>query len=78
MLNNMVLKTFNVADETYSKFASICKSNGMSMSKQVDLFMESFVKEEPIARKEYLEKLSKIRAKSSLRVGSLEDFKKRY
>jgi len=74
----MVLKTFNVAEDTFSQFSSICKSNGISMSKQVDLFIESFVKEEPQARKEYLEKLAKIRAKSSLMVGSLEDFKKRY
>ena len=56
----MVLKTFNVSEETYSKFSRFCKSNGISMSKQIDNFMESFL-EEPVAKPEYLKKLDRIR-----------------
>ncbi len=57
----MVLKTFNVQEEVYKKFSSFCKEFGISMSKQVEMFMENFISKEPEAKKEYLEKLEKIR-----------------
>ena len=57
----MVLKTFSVQEEVYHKFSSFCKDRGMSMSKQVEMFMESIVQDEPEAKKEYLEKLDRIR-----------------
>ncbi len=57
----MVLKTFNVQEEVYKKFSSFCKELGISMSKQIDMFMENFISKEPEAKKEYLEKLEKIR-----------------
>ena len=57
----MVLKTFNVQAEVYDKFSSFCKEHGISMSKQVEFFMESVVEEEPEAKKEYLRKLDRIR-----------------
>ncbi len=57
----MVLKTFNVSEDVYSKFSGFCKEHGISMSKQVELFMRSQVEEEPEAKKEYLEKLARIR-----------------
>ena len=57
----MAIKTFNVSEETYKKFSGYCKDHGLSMSKQIDLFMKSQVEEEPKARKEYLEKLERIR-----------------
>ena len=47
----MVLKTFNVEEETYNKFSSFCKGNGISMSRQIDFFMRSVVEEEPEAKK---------------------------
>jgi antitoxin component of RelBE/YafQ-DinJ toxin-antitoxin module len=56
----MAIKTFNVDEETYAKFSSYCKDLGLSMSKQVDMFMKSQIEEEPVARKEYLEKLDRI------------------
>lgn len=74
----MVLKTFNVQAEVYDKFSRCCKSVGMSMSKQIELFMERFIEEEPVARKEYLEKLEKIRRGKFTRVGTIEDFRKLY
>ncbi len=74
----MVLKTFNLEADVYDKFSKLCKSYGMSMSRQVEAFMESFVAEEPIARKEYLEKLERIRRQKSIKIGTIEDFKKRY
>lgn len=57
----MVLKTFNLQENTYSKFSKLCKEHGISMSKQVEIFMQSMVEEEPKAKKEYLEKLERIR-----------------
>jgi len=57
----MVLKTFNVQEEVYKKFSSFCKEHGISMSKQIELFMESQIEDEPEAKKEYLEKLERIR-----------------
>ena len=57
----MVLKTFNVSEAVYEKFSRFCKEHGVSMSKQVDFFMASQVESEPIARKEYIERLEKIR-----------------
>ena len=67
----MVLKTFNVQEAVYKKFSYFCKGHGVSMSKQVEMFMESVVEEEPEAKKEYLEKLDRIRKGKFIRVESL-------
>jgi|TARA_B100000315_G_C14090524_1_gene369016 antitoxin component of RelBE/YafQ-DinJ toxin-antitoxin module len=74
----MVLKTFNVQEEVYKKFSSFCKSLGISMSKQVEIFMESMVEEEPKAKQEYLEKLERIRKQKTIHIGSLDNFRARY
>jgi len=57
----MVLKTFNVQEETYHKFSHFCKEHGISMSKQIELFMRMIIETEPEAKKEYLKKLERIR-----------------
>ena len=69
----MVLKTFNVQEEVYSKFSHFCKEHGISMSKQIQIFMESQVEEEPEAKKEYLEKLERIRKVKFIRVKSFAE-----
>ena len=74
----MTLKTFNLDDETYKRFSEFCKENGLSMSKQVDIFIKSQLEEEPEVRKEYLKKLERIRKGKFINVGNIEDFKKRY
>ncbi|MBU1201160.1 MAG: hypothetical protein KJ583_01630 [Nanoarchaeota archaeon] len=74
----MSIKSFNVEEETYKKFSEYCKGSGLSMSKQIDFFMKSVVEEEPEARKEYLDKLNKIRKEKSIHIGGLDAFKKRY
>ena len=66
----MVLKTFNVEEDVYNEFSSFCKSNGISMSKQVDNFMRSFMTDKPEIRPEYLQKLEKIRKGNFRRVGN--------
>lgn len=71
----MVLKTFNVQEDVYKKFSSFCKGHGISMSKQIELFMESMIEEEPEVRKEYLEKLERIRKGKFIRV---KNFAERY
>ena len=69
----MVLKTFNVQQEVYERFSKFCKAHGISMSKQIDLFMESQIEEEPEAKKEYLEKLARLRKGGFIRVKSIAD-----
>jgi len=74
-MEKMVLKTFNVDEKTYSEFSKFCKEYGISMSKQVEIFMEAQLETEPAARQEYLEKLDKIRKGKFIEV---KDFRKRY
>lgn len=71
----MALKTFNIEEDVYNKFSAICKRLGVSMSKQVELFMRSQVEENPEARADYLERLDTIRKGKFIRVSS---FKERY
>lgn len=69
----MVLKTFNVPEKVYGKFSSFCKENGINMSKQVEIFMESMVEQEPEAKREYLEKLDRIRKGRFVRVSNFAE-----
>jgi hypothetical protein len=69
----MVLKTFNVQEDTYARFSHFCKDNGISMSKQVEFFMQSVIAEEPEAKKEYLKKLERIRKGKFIKVKSIAD-----
>ena len=71
----MVLKTFSVQEVIYSKFHHFCKSHGVSMSKQVEMFMESMIETDPEAKKEYLEKLDRIRKGNFV---SVNNFSERY
>ena len=74
----MVLKTFNIEEETYKKFSDFCKQNGISMSKQIDIFIKAQLEEKPKVRAEYLQRLEAIRRGKFIKVGGIEDFKKRY
>ena len=74
----MVLKTFNLDEETYNKFSEFCRQNGISMSKQIDIFIKAQLEEKPKIRAEYLQKLEAIRKGKFIKVGSIEQFKKRY
>jgi antitoxin component of RelBE/YafQ-DinJ toxin-antitoxin module len=58
----MVLKTFNVEQETYKDFSEFCKSHGISMSKQVQMFMQSVVDEKAKDRQEHSDKLERIKS----------------
>ncbi len=69
----MVLKTFNLDEETYKKFSKFCKENGLSMSKQVNFFIEAQMTEEPEVREEYLKKLDRIRKGKFIRVENLNE-----
>ena len=74
----MVLKTFNLDNETYDKFSEFCKENGLSMSKQIDIFIKAQIEESPKVREEYLKKLEFIRKGRFIKVGNFEDFNKMY
>lgn len=74
----MALKTFNLDEQTYKKFSGYCKENGLSMSKQVEIFIKAQVEENPKVRQEYLQKLEAIRRGKFINIGTVEDFKKRY
>lgn len=71
----MALKTFNVEESVYQRFSAFCKGHGISMSKQVEMFMRTYVEAEPKARREYLEKLERIRKGKFVKV---DDFGQRY
>jgi len=74
----MVLKTFNLEEETYKKFSDFCKQNGISMSKQIDIFIKAQLEEKPKVRAEYLHRLEAIRKGKFIKIGGIEDLKKRY
>jgi len=74
----MVIKTFNLEEDVYKKFADFCKENGLSMSKQINIFIKAQIELKPKVREEYLQKLEAIRRGRFIKVGSIEDFKKRY
>ncbi|MCB9362044.1 hypothetical protein H6504_01285 [Candidatus Woesearchaeota archaeon] len=70
----MVIKTFNVDEEVYRKFSAYCKDLGLSMSKQVDMFMRTQVEDEPKVRQEFLDRLETIRKGKFVKIkGSLAD-----
>ena len=71
----MVLKTFSVQEAVYNRFHGFCKSHGVSMSKQIEMFMESMIEKEPEAKREYLEKLERIRKGKFV---SVSNFSERY
>lgn len=74
----MVLKTFSIQEAVYGRFSNFCKQHGMNMSKQVEMFMESITEKDPEAKKEYLEKLDRIRKQKTIHMGSLDNFNERY
>jgi len=72
----MAIKTFNVDEEAYAKFSKFCKENGLSMSKQVEIFIKSQLEEEPKVRKEYLERLDRIRKGKYIKFNSIEELRR--
>ncbi len=74
----MVIKTFNLEEDVYKKFADFCKEHGFSMSKQINLFIKAQIETELKVREKYLQKLDAIRKERFIKVGNIEDFKKRY
>ncbi len=39
----MGIKTFNIDEEIYNEYRKLCKANGLSMSKQIEIFLASQV-----------------------------------
>ncbi|MEK6953864.1 MAG: hypothetical protein AABX01_02580 [Candidatus Micrarchaeota archaeon] len=66
----MAIKTFNIAENVYEQFSAFCKERGLSMSRQVQFFMENFIENEPEARVDYLAKLEEIRKGKFIKVRS--------
>ncbi len=69
----MALKTFNLDEETYKKFSEFCKENGISMSKQIEIFIKAQLEEKPEIRKEYLKKLNAIRKGRFIKVKNVDE-----
>ena len=74
----MVIKTFNLEEDVYKKFSDFCKEHGFSMSKQINIFIKAQIETAPKVREEYLKKLEAIRKGRFIKIGSIEDFKKKY
>ena len=64
----MVIKTFNLDEETYKKFSEFCREHGLSMSNQINIFIKSQLEEKPKVREEYLKKLERIRKGKFIKV----------
>jgi antitoxin component of RelBE/YafQ-DinJ toxin-antitoxin module len=71
----MVLKTFNIDATTHAQFAAFCRAHGMSMSKQIQMFMQSVISDEPNVKEAYQKKLERIKKGKFFRV---ENFAARY
>jgi len=69
----MAIKTFNIDAEVYKKFREYCKEHGISMSKQVELFMKSQLAKSSEERKGHLEKLEKSRSTRHITIDELGD-----
>ena len=69
----MAIKSFNIDQDVYARFSGFCRENGISMSKQVELFMRSMIEEEPSAKKEFLDRLEKIRKGKFIKVNSFAE-----
>ena len=74
----MVIKTFNLEEDVYKKFSDFCKENGLSMSKQINIFIKAQIETQPKVRNEYLQKLDAIRKGRFIKIGGIGDFKRRY
>jgi len=72
----MVLKTFNLEEDAYKKFSEFCKLHGISMSKQINLFIRAQMTEEPEVREEYIKKLEIIRKGDYIVFDSINDLVK--
>lgn len=68
----MVLKTFNLEESTYKKFAKFCKENGFSMSKQVNFFIKAQMADKKEVREEYLKKLEAIRRGRFIKISDID------
>lgn len=73
MLFNMVLKTFNLEEGVYKKFSDFCRENGISMSKQVNLFIKAQMAPEPKVREEYLKKIDRLMKGKFIKVKDLNE-----
>jgi len=74
----MALKTFNIDEETYKRFSEICKNSGISMSKQIEVFIKAQLEENPKIREEYLQKLDITRKGKFININTFSEFEKRY
>lgn len=72
----MVLKTFNIEEVVYAKFSKFCKEHGISMSKQIEFFMQSQLGEKEKIRPGYLRKLAKIRKGKYHKFNTVADLRK--
>ena len=69
----MVLKTFNLDEHVYNKFSAFCKRYGISMSKQIELFIRSQIEDEPEVKKGYLKRLERLRKGNFIRVNNFAE-----
>ncbi|MFH1788488.1 MAG: hypothetical protein ABH834_03820 [Candidatus Altiarchaeota archaeon] len=71
----MVVRSFNVSEDIYGRFLEFCKARGVSMSKQIEMFMRAQVSDELEIKKEYLDRLAQIRKGKYLNFKSLDELR---
>ncbi len=75
----MVLKTFNLNEDAYKEFSEFCKKHGISMSKQINIFIQSQIEDKPKIKNEYLNRLNRIsKERHSKTFSSMKDFEEHF
>ena len=69
----MAIKTFSVDEGVYRKFADFCKTNGINMSKQVEVFMKSQLESKEEVREEYLKTLDNLRRGKFIKIKNINE-----
>lgn len=69
----MAVKTFNITEQVYKDFRAFCRENGLSMSRQVEIFMRAQIEEKEEVREEFMEKLERLRKGKFVKVKDLDE-----
>lgn len=72
----MAIKSFNLNEDIYDRFSKTCKENGISMSRQVEMFMESQLGDREEIKPGYLKKLKKIQKGKYHKFNTVKDLRK--
>ena len=68
----MAIKTFNIDAGIHRRFSDFCKEYGISMSRQIEMFMLHQLEENPARKREHAEKLERMSRGSARKEASFD------